>query len=232
MRRARSLLAIVALTLLAGCVDQPSGPSPRAVAPPLPSLIEDSPEWHALQFTVRVRNLACDSLGVGSGFLVDANTLVTNRHVVEGARRLWVSTWDGRQLEVEADSVATIADLAIVRLRHADIPVATLAGADAAVGSSVHAVGYPGGGRITATEGKVLGFRDGPAVGNTGQVVEIDALIRPGNSGGPVVDEHGNVVAVVYATDTLNGTGLAIPMSTVRAVMSQASFAPEADTPC
>ena len=176
-------------------------------------------EWRAFQFTVRVRNLACDSLGIGSGFLVDSTTLVTNRHVVEGARKLWVSTWDGRHLEVEAESIATIADLAIVRLRHADIPVATLSGVDAAVGSSIHAVGYPGGGRITATDGKVLGFRDGPAVGNTGQVVEIDALVRPGNSGGPVVDEHGNVVAVVYATDTLNGTGLAIPMSTVRAVM-------------
>ena len=232
MTRARLLVAVLALLAVAGCVAPPSGPSPRAVTTPLPSLVEDSPEWRAFQFTVRVRNLACDSLGVGSGFLVDANTLVTNRHVVEGAQRLSVSTWDGRQLEVDADSIATIADIAIVRLRHTDVPVATLAGADAAVGSSVHTVGYPGGGRITATDGKVLGFRDGPAVGNTGQVVEIDAPIRPGNSGGPVVDEHGNVVAVVYARDTASGVGLAIPMSTLTTVIRDASFSPKTKATC
>jgi S1-C subfamily serine protease len=188
-------------------------------------------EWKAFHYTVRVRNLSCSGLGVGSGFLVDSRTLVTNRHVVQDANRLSVSTWDGHHLAVSAESVATLADLAVIRLTEGSHRVAPFGGDDPVVGAPVYAVGYPRGGRITAEAGEVLGYTDGPALGNTGEVIEVSARVQPGNSGGPLVDRSGAVVGVVYAIDRRSGHGLAVPLTMLRTLLERDAFQEQVRSP-
>ena len=62
--------------------------------------------------TVRIRSTTCQGMGTGSGFLLDANTIVTNRHVVEGATTIEVETYLGEDLVVNGASQCSIADLA------------------------------------------------------------------------------------------------------------------------
>lgn len=215
----RALLAASLWLLSTGCVVAPAGEIPEAASRSETSLIADSVAWRSRAYTVRVQNLTCEGLGVGSGFLIDEHTLVTNRHVVDGARRLAVSTWDGHRLEVSTGEEATIADLALIRLKEEAGPVAALGGANPAVGAPVYAAGYPGGGRFRITEGEVTGYVDGAFRENRGRVVEIDATVRPGNSGGPLIDAAGDVVGVVYAIDLMSRRALALPISTLKSVL-------------
>ncbi len=124
---------------------------------------------------VRIRNVRCDGLSTGSGFAVDSRTLITNKHVVDSSRSLQLLTYDGRDIAAQTASVAGLADLAIVRTAE-DLPSApTLAAADPAPGDAVTVVGYPEGGRLTVTQGSVIGTTTDPLHENLGEVLVTDA---------------------------------------------------------
>ena len=107
----------------------------------------------ARRFTVRVSNRGCGTLGLGSGFLLDQTTLVTNRHVIDGAVELGIETWSGREVTASASAVARHADIAFVRLSEpAPIAVGSvpasppvLAPFDPEPGQRIAAAGYPHG---------------------------------------------------------------------------------------
>lgn len=231
----RRLLAALALPLLVGCgelPDLPPMPDPVPIgatttaATPTPGATTLSPDGFRTteRVAVRVRNVGCGGVGTGSGFAVSKDLLVTNRHVVAGADTLQVSTYDGQDLLVETAGSAVVADLAIVRTRSALPAAVTLADTDPQSGDAVEIIGYPGGGRLTSSTGTVLGYDEDPLNGNAGQVVVTDARAEPGSSGSPMYDEAGLVVGVVYAATEDGSQSLAIPVSTLRALLDQTSF--------
>jgi S1-C subfamily serine protease len=180
----------------------------------------------AREFTVRIRALGCDRLGTGSGFVLDDGLIVTNRHVVGQPREVAISTWDGRSFEATVDGIAQDADLAVIRVRGLDLPVATVRATPAVVGEPIAVIGYPGGGGATITTGRVLGFTDGPILGEQVPAIRVSAEVRPGNSGGPLIDMEGQVIGVIFALSGPGGDGLAVPVDVLVERLERQGFAP------
>jgi S1-C subfamily serine protease len=218
-RRPRSASIIVVLALLAGgCVPSapaadPSAPDLRALAElDLDALAAEEVLRTAREFTVRIRALGCSRLGTGSGFVLDDGLIVTNRHVVGQPREVTISTWDGRSFDAVVEGIALDADLAVIKVIGAELPVATLRDDPVTVGEAIAVIGYPGGGPATITTGKVLGFTAGPMLGESAPAIVVDAEVRQGNSGGPLIDANGEVVGVIFALSRETGDGLAVPV--------------------
>lgn len=207
-------LACAMSALAGGCISSPPPKLAAAVAraPAVPDtqvVLADAEQAHVL----RIRSRTCDSVGVGSGFLVGSDTLVTNRHVVDGSVQLEVDTWDGRHLTVAVASQASVDDLAILRLTTTFRDHAELASSDPVPGDRVRAVGYPHGDKVTTTRGRVVDYVDGSKYDSLGSVLRASNEIAPGSSGGPLLDAAGRVVGVVYAIDLKDGNALVIPVS-------------------
>ncbi|GAB2455082.1 S1C family serine protease [Xylanimonas ulmi] len=211
--------------------------APTASAPAAPSIAPSdaaalSPDgFDAVQrMAVRIRNVGCGRISTGSGFAIDQNTLITNRHVVADAASLQVSTYDGRDVQVATASTAALADLAVVRTADPLPSAPQLSDTDPVAGDPVTVVGYPEGGALTVTHGTVLGPTNDPLHENLGEVLVTDAPVEPGSSGSAALDEAGRVVGVVYAK-TDDNRSLLVPVSTLRALLADAAaFAPV--TPC
>ncbi|MEX2324541.1 MAG: serine protease, partial [Nitriliruptoraceae bacterium] len=231
----RVTAGLVAIAIVgAGCVPEP---------PPLddPVVFDDTQladfsefEAQAIvrraeQITVRIRTLGCRQFGIGSGFVLPGGIVVTNRHVVDEPRSVTVNTWDGQTLEASVEGVAVDSDLAILRLQDDIVlPVAELRDEPVRRDEPIVVVGYPGGGPATVTTGKVVGLVSGEMLGEPADVIRIDAEIRQGNSGGPVLDQQGRVVGVVFALEAERGTGLAVPVATLLERLHGAAMAPPA----
>lgn len=226
-RAQRAAAGVLAVLALAGCatvpeLPRPPGPFPTApvpvatIAPVATNDGELSPYGFdvAERISVRVRNLGCFSLSTGSGFAIGATTLVTNRHVVEDSAELGLSTYDGRDVGVRAASIAELADLAVVRTDGELPAVPELASADPERGDTITVVGYPQGGRLTVTAGRIIARTTDPLHLNLGEVLVTDAVIEPGNSGSPALDHRGRVVGVVYAMNEA-GQSFIVPVSTL-----------------
>jgi S1-C subfamily serine protease len=195
---------------------QPVSPEvARAKATDLPGLARDSANRQARRLTVRVRNISCEGISTGSGFAIARDVLVTNRHVVAGALLLQISTWDGRSYEVSTAAVGRLGDLGIAVVE-GRLPRVGEFGRRPHSDDLVTAVGYPLGGPLRLSRGLVVDRVDGGAFDVPGSVVRITARVRPGNSGGPLLNESGQVTGVVYAIERSTGLGLAIPVDTVR----------------
>ncbi|NLE72801.1 MAG: trypsin-like peptidase domain-containing protein [Actinomycetales bacterium] len=237
-RTAAGLAALVlGLAPLAGCGDFPTRPPDPVTAfvpsePPVETPTGLTPDgFDAVQrMAVRIRNVGCGSLSTGSGFAVDATTLITNKHVVADSAELQVSTYDGRDIDVTAASTASIADLALVRTSEELPSFPELADADPVRGDVVTVVGYPQGGTLTVTEGHVIGATTDPLNENLGEVLVTDAPVEPGSSGSAVLDAAGRVVGVVYAKNAA-GQSFIVPVSTLARLLADAdAFTPT--TPC
>lgn len=180
----------------------------------------------AQRMAVRIRNVGCASLSTGSGFAIDATTLITNRHVIADSADLQLSTYDGRDLGVTAASTAALADLAIVRTVDELPAVPELADADPQPGDAVTVVGYPQGGQLTVTSGRVIGSTTDPLNENLGEVLVTDAPVQPGSSGSAVLDEAGRVVGVVYAKNA-DDMSFIVPVSTLQMMLAdESAFVP------
>ena len=215
----RTLLAAVSVALSIGaCVPAAPPLDPDAgVLADLAPLDLDEVQTAAMlrasrEFTVRIRALGCDRFGTGSGFVLEDGLIVTNRHVVGQPREVAISTWDGRSFAARVDGIANDADLAVIRVSGLDLPVATVRIEPAVIGEQVAAIGYPGGGGATITTGVVLGLTDGPILGERVPAIRVSAEVRPGNSGGPLIDAEGRVIGVIFATTGPGGDGLAVPV--------------------
>jgi S1-C subfamily serine protease len=196
-------------------LDDVAADLPALLDTPVGTLARDSAERRARRLTVRIRSTTCFGVGTGSGFALDANTLITNRHVVVGSDRLEVSTWDGRTFTASSASVGTVGDIAIVKV-HGRLPQPARLGPRAGRGDPVTVVGYPLGGRLTLRRGTVVDRDDGRRFEIPGEVLRMTTLVKPGNSGGPVLDEQGRVVGVVFAIELATDWALAIPVESVQ----------------
>ena len=225
---------LVVLTGCAGLADAPpdEGPPPPlavrkidrsvilAASQPVPMLISQGLRRKAQLMVVRVRNVSCQGVGTGSGFALDRDTLLTNRHVLAGADRVEVSTWDGRSLKVSTAEVGALVDMGIAEVEGRLPPVAT-SYAPAVAGAPIAVVGFPLGGPLTFSNGRVLDLVDGARFGIPGRVMRITAIVEPGSSGSPVLNAEGKVVGIVYAIELATGLGLAIPLDTVRTLVDR-----------
>lgn len=229
--RVRALGALALTLLLAGCAILPEPPprpgpfvgveAPTLEPSPAPQRTADLSPYGfdvAERISVRVRNLGCFSLSTGSGFAIGATTLITNRHVVEDSAELALSTYDGRDVGVRAASIAELADLAVVRTDGELPAVPELAAKDPERGDTITVVGYPKGGRLTVTSGRIIARTTDPLHLNLGDVLVTDAAVEPGSSGSPALDRRGRVVGVVYAMNAADQSFI-VPVSTLSGLL-------------
>jgi 2-alkenal reductase len=170
--------------------------------------------------------------GIGSGVIVDSRGyIVTNYHVIEGQQSLQVIFSDGTEAAARLVGGDEAADIAVVKVDTAVPAVAELGDSDALEpGQPVVAIGSAlGDFRNTVTAGVVSAVHrdlDETLQTSLGDLIQTDAAINEGNSGGPLIDLNGQViginVAVVRSTgyqgDTAEGLGFAIPANTARQI--------------
>jgi putative serine protease PepD len=177
------------------------------------------------------------STGVGSGFVFDADGLIlTNEHVVEGDGTITVAFQDGTELPGTVIATDTQHDLAVVRVEASGLPTVEIGrSATLKVGQLVVAIGSPLG---TFTESVTSGILS--ATGRTIEVgsqssrrtttmtglLQTDAAINSGNSGGPLLDASGRVIGVNVAVATsAQGIGFAVPIEAASDIIAEARAA-------
>jgi S1-C subfamily serine protease len=176
--------------------------------------------------------------GEGSGVVVRPRTIVTNNHVVEGGREIRVVLASGERLPASIVARDPRTDLALLSVTR-ELPAATLSDRLPQVGSLALAIGNPLGFESSVTAGIVSGLdRSVPSGGLTPALVNLiqtDAPISPGNSGGALVGEDGRVmginVAYIPPQARAVSIGFAIPAPTVRDVVAQLLEDGEVDHP-
>lgn len=163
--------------------------------------------------------------GMGSGVIFSADgSILTNNHVIEGARAITVRLKDGRAFAAQVVGRDPATDLAVLRVDAKNLAVAPLADSDAArVGEWVVAIGSPFGLGHTVTTG-VLSAKGRAGVGMNAieDYLQTDASINPGNSGGPLVNLDGQVLGInTMIVSKGQGIGLAVPSNIARRVATQ-----------
>jgi serine protease DegS len=166
---------------------------------------------------------------LGSGVIVnDTGTIVTNQHVIAGADSIRVQLADGRIADATIVGQDPDTDIAILHLGIGNLPVMPLGRSDTLrVGDIVLAIGNPYGLSQTVTQGIVSATgREQLGLATFENFIQTDAAINLGNSGGALIDAHGDLVGI--NTAVLNrayggpeGIGFAIPVNLVRGVMEQ-----------
>ncbi len=167
--------------------------------------------------------------GIGSGFIFeydDEKLILTNIHVIGGADRLVVKTVDGKEFEAEKLGADPSRDLAVIRpIDPPDdlVPLALGNSEEVSVGQRVIAVGNPFGFENTVTDGIISAQGWRQINDKSRYVIQTDAAINSGNSGGPLVDLGGNVIGINFAifspTKTSLGIGFAIPVNQAKEML-------------
>ena len=164
--------------------------------------------------------------GSGSGIIVrEDGVILTNAHVVGDARSVRIGLADGRTLDGRVLGGDPSVDVAVVRVEAKGLPVASLGDADnLEVGQAAIAIGNPLGLERTVTSGVVSAVNRTPTGIGLDGLIQTDAAISPGNSGGPLLDSQGRVIGintVVLRAPGSEGLGFAIPIGLATDVAEQ-----------
>jgi S1-C subfamily serine protease len=170
--------------------------------------------------------------GEGSGSVLDKNGhILTNFHVVEGAREVEVTLFDGKSYPARLVGRDPSSDVAVLRINAPAESLFPIRFGDSSrlkVGQRVFALGNPFGLDRTLTTGIVSSLNRTLPVRNSRNIksiIQIDAAINPGNSGGPLLDSHGRLIGMNYAiasrTGQNSGVGFAIPVGLIARVVPQ-----------
>jgi S1-C subfamily serine protease len=173
-----------------------------------------------------------ESLQAGSGFIWDrAGHIVTNSHVVSGTETVVVRFASGDIVEAETLGVTSDYDLAVLRLRsprQLPPPIGLGTSANLKVGQWVFSIGSPFGLDQSLTTGVISAIKrrlPSEAGRDLTNVIQTDAAMNPGNSGGPLLDSAGRVIgvntAILSPSGSNAGVGFAIPIDLVSRVVSQ-----------
>jgi S1-C subfamily serine protease len=165
--------------------------------------------------------------GTGSGFVIDGEGhILTNFHVVEGARQVEVTTSDKKKYKAQIVGTDPIHDLAVIQIPEKSVTKAEIGDSkDLVVGQKVYAIGNPFGLSGTMTRGIISSIRS--LKGQRGfidEAIQTDAAINPGNSGGPLLNARGQVIGIntmilTGGVEQSAGIGFAIPINTAKAVL-------------
>jgi S1-C subfamily serine protease len=165
--------------------------------------------------------------GQGSGFVLDRQgRILTNYHVVEGARQVEVTTSDKKKYRAQIIGTDPQDDLAVIQVTGGELTPAVLADSKGlVVGQKVFAIGNPFGLSGTMTRGIISSIRS--VRGQRGfidEAIQTDAAINPGNSGGPLLNSRGEVIGInsmifTGGAEQSAGIGFAIPINTAKAVL-------------
>lgn len=215
------------------------GPSAEVLAPPRG--VARDPDIEAVATSVvRIVGVACGRGMTGSGWVAAPGLVVTNAHVVAGPGERRVAAG----AEMRPHDAVVVAfdrrdDIAVLRVPGLEARALPLAG-DAEPGTPAAMLGYPRNGPYRAIPARLgetrwllaAGASDAPLAPRT--VTLFRAVVRPGNSGGPLVDRAGRVVATVFAArnERRSRTGFAVPNRAVRRVLASAGKDPVATGSC
>ncbi|MFP6693119.1 MAG: trypsin-like peptidase domain-containing protein [Pirellulales bacterium] len=170
--------------------------------------------------------------GAGSGSVLDkSGHILTNFHVIDGARDIQVTLFDGQTYEAVPVGVDPDTDMAVIKVDappESLVPVEFGTSTHLKVGQRVLAIGNPFGFERTLTVGIISSLNRSirsRSDRRIGSIIQTDAAINPGNSGGPLLDSRGQLIGVntaIYSrTGQSSGVGFAIPVSAVRRVVPQ-----------
>ena len=173
--------------------------------------------------TVLIESIGEETGGYGTGFFVrEDGYIATNYHVIEGADTVWVTLSAGQVMEAEVVGYAQADDIAVLKIHGKNYPAVAVGDSDALrVGETLVAIGHPGGIEApwTTTHGIVSALNREVTV-NTATVIydvtmiQTDAALNPGNSGGPICNLNGEVIGIVSRKliDS-EGISLALPIN-------------------
>jgi S1-C subfamily serine protease len=214
--------------VIVGLVPGPTGSVPLASSPEVASVVSEDGAS-----TVKVVAFGCGEELEGSGFAVGPGLVVTNAHVIAGTSEISVYAQNGRHSAAVPVLFDPRFDLAILRVGPLGVTPLSIDRGFVSRGTPVVFLGYPEGGSFNAQPAGILSKftaegRDIYAESLTiRQVYELEAAVRPGNSGGPVVTLDGEVVGVVFSRSTSNpDVGFALASPGVASRVAQAEGAP------
>jgi S1-C subfamily serine protease len=206
-----------------------TGPSPN-VAPPEPRIAHLPGVRSASRSVVRVLGTACGLAIEGSGWVASPGLVVTNAHVVAGEQDTTVEP-GGHEPNLSARAVAfdPTDDVAVLRVAELELPALSLQ-PNPPAGEAGAILGYPENGPFTVRPGRIgrtqevvtqNAYGQGPV---TRLLTPLRGEVQPGNSGGPLVNESGQVLTTVFAATVGGGTpgGYGVANETVSSVLATA----------
>lgn len=169
----------------------------------------------------------------GTGIVISEDGYIaTNAHIIEGAYSATVTLWNDREYEALLVGIDSVSDLAVLKIEAEGLTAAEFCSAQVSVGDSVVAIGNPLGAELrgTMTDGIISAIsRDIPYNNHSMTLLQTNAAINDGNSGGPLINMHGQVVgitnmkmkAATSSATAIEGIGFAIPVKTIASVVDE-----------
>jgi S1-C subfamily serine protease len=208
------------------------GPLP----PPDPSVTETPGAKAAAASVVKIHGTACGLGTQGSGWVVRRGLVATNAHVIAGERETRVLAPNGQSLVAQPVYVDGHNDVALLRVPSLGVPAVSVETGGSFPKKAV-ILGYPRDGALTATAAtagaprSVLAPDAYERAVSSREVVPLRGEVEPGESGGPVVDTRGDVIAMVFAGSKTGPNGFAVPVELVMQGLSS-DLRPVSSGPC
>jgi S1-C subfamily serine protease len=237
----RSMPAVVTIQTPAGSFGQLDGLQPEDIE--LPEGVDLPEDFEIPEGLGQLQELLPEGFalpeqfgfgGTGSGVIIDPDGLIiTNGHVVGNARDVTVILDDGRILDGTVTGVDTLTDFAFVQVDATDLPAVTLGDSSTLkVGQMAISIGNPLGrfpssaavGIVSGLDRSIGVFGNGTGGDQLNHLIQTDAAINSGNSGGALLDGDGDLIGITTAEAGLNdGIGFALPIDLAKPIIEQAA---------